>query len=399
MNSIKEKILREARQNKELTTEWRRHIHQNPELSFEEYETAQYVASALTETGASDIRKMADTGLVIDIKGSGPDTGKTIALRADMDALPIVEENDVPYRSQNEGVMHACGHDVHTSSLMATFKILHDLRSDWGGTIRFIFQPGEERIPGGASLMIKEGVLENPKPKSIIGQHVMPFLPAGTVGFRSGLYMASADEIYIRVIGKGGHAAVPEKNIDPVMIASQILVSLQQVVSRKASPKIPTVLSFGKVIANGATNVIPDEVNIEGTFRTLDEEWREEAHGLIKKVAEGTAASFGGQCEIEVRKGFPHLKNTPELTERLKSQAIELLGEDNVIDLDMWMAGEDFAFYSQVSDSCFYRLGTGNESLGISSNVHTPTFNIDESALVTGPAMMSWLAINELAAS
>ncbi len=396
LTELREKILTRAKEIHSDVVAWRRHIHQNPELSFKEYNTAKYVASSISEMGIRGCSEMATTGLVVDLKGEKQESDKIIALRADMDALPIVEENQVDYASKNHGVMHACGHDVHTSSLLGTLRILNDLKNDWAGTIRFIFQPGEERIPGGASIMIKEGVLKNPEPNSILGQHVMPFLPAGTVGFRSGLYMASADEVYLRVIGKGGHAAVPEKNIDPVMIASQILVSLQQLISRTASPKIPCVLSFGKVNAEGATNVIPNEVKIEGTFRTLDEEWRMQAHEKIKSIAQGIASSFGGSCEVEVRKGFPHLKNSPELTQRSQESAIELLGKEKVKDLDVWMAGEDFAYYSQEIDSCFYRLGTANEDLGITSNVHTPTFNIDESALVTGPALMSWLAIKEL---
>ena len=393
---MKTEILQKAKENHEKVVGWRRHLHQYPELSFQEHKTAQYVAESIREIGITDVKPMAKTGLVVDLKGRKNGGNKTIALRADMDALPIQEENDVDYASKNKGVMHACGHDVHTSSLLGTLAILNELKDEWSGNIRFIFQPGEEKIPGGASIMIDEGVLKNPEPTGVIGQHVMPFLPAGTVGFRSGLYMASADEIYIRVIGKGGHAAVPERNIDPVMISSQVLVSLQQLVSRSAPPKIPSVLSFGKVMAMGATNVIPNEVNIEGTFRTLDEEWRMKAHDLIKSIATGIAESFGGKCEVEVRKGFPHLKNSPALTGRLKDHAKDLLGSENVKDLDIWMAGEDFAYYSQVTDSCFYRLGTANEPQGITSNVHTPTFNIDESALLTGPALMSWLAICEL---
>jgi amidohydrolase len=396
---MKEKIFAQAKKIHNKTIEWRRHLHKNPELSFQEYKTAQYIADQLKLIGISDFKKMAETGLVINLKGEKENSGKVIALRADIDALPITEENQVEYSSSNKGVMHACGHDVHTSSLLATLSILNDLRNEWAGTIKFIFQPGEEKIPGGASIMIGEGVLKDPIPDSIIAQHVMPFLPAGKVGFRSGLYMASADEIYIRIIGKGGHAAAPDKNVDPIMIASQMLVSLQQVVSRKALPQIPSVLSFGKIIGMGATNVIPNEVNIEGTFRTLDEDWRAKAHELIKEMAEGIAKSFGGKCEIEVRKGYPHLKNHPGLSSRLKEDAVAFLGEENVIDLDIWMAGEDFSYYSQITDACFYRLGTGNESKGIISGVHTPTFDIDESALVLGPALMSWLAVQELSRS
>jgi amidohydrolase len=302
----------------------------------------------------------------------------------------------VPYKSKNEGVMHACGHDVHTSSLLGTAKILNTLRDEFEGTVKLIFQPGEEKIPGGASLMIKEGVLEKPKVDNIIGQHVMPLIEAGKVGFRSGMYMASADEIYVKVKGKGGHGAMPEMNVDPVLITAHILTALQQIVSRNASPKVPSVLSFGKVIAEGATNVIPNEVYLEGTFRTMDEEWRASAHQKMKKMAEGIAESMGGSCEFDIHKGYPFLVNEPELTERSRAAAIEFLGEENVQELDLWLAAEDFAYYSQEIDACFYRLGVRNEAKGITSSVHTPTFDIDPLALETGMGLMSWLAIQEL---
>jgi len=261
----------------------RRHIHSHPELSFHEVETSAFVAKKLDELGIG-WERMADNGLVALIKGEKP-SDRVVALRADMDALPIHEANDVPYKSQNEGVMHACGHDVHTSSLLGTAKILTELKSEFGGTVKLIFQPAEERLPGGASLMIKEGVLENPKPDAVLGQHVMPLIDAGKFGFRAGQYMASTDELYVTVKGKGGHGAQPQQNIDPVLITAHILVALQQIVSRNSHPANPTVLSFGKVIAEGATNVIPNEVKLEGTFRALDEEWRAEAHVKMKKMA------------------------------------------------------------------------------------------------------------------
>jgi amidohydrolase len=373
----------------------RRHLHRHPELSFHEYETQKFVEARLKEYGITDFRRMADTGVVALLKGRNPDK-RTVALRADMDALPIVEANPVDYKSENEGVMHACGHDVHTSSLLGAARILHELRDRFEGTVKLIFQPGEEKLPGGASLMIKEGVLENPKPASVIGQHVMPQIPAGKVGFRKGLYMASTDELYVTVHGKGGHGAMPHLNIDPVMITAQILVSLQQIVSRYAMPSLPTVLSFGKVIANGATNVIPDKVCLEGTFRTLNEEWRDEAHRRMKHMAEQIAESMGGRCEFEIRRGYPFLVNDEDLTDRSRRWAEEYVGKENVEDLEIWMAAEDFAFYSQQAKACFYRLGVRNEAKGITSSVHTPTFDIDESALETGMGLMAWLAIREL---
>ena len=373
----------------------RRHIHANPELSFEEHETAKFVAQKLRDMGISPQEGVADTGIVALIEGKNP-SKKVVALRADMDALPIVEANDVPYKSTKNGVMHACGHDAHTASLLGAAHLLQQCRNDFEGTVKLIFQPGEERIPGGASLMIKAGVLENPKPQHIIGQHVMPLLPAGTVGFREGMYMASADEIYVTVRGKGGHGAMPESFIDPVLIASHIIVALQQVVSRMANPKIPSVLSFGKVIANGATNVIPNEVKMEGTFRTMDENWRADAHARMKKLAEGLAESMGGSCEFTIMRGYPFLKNHPELTQRLRQAAIDYLGEDKVVNLDMWMAAEDFSYYTQQAEGCFYRLGTRNEARRIISGVHTPTFDIDETSLEIGAGLMAWLAIQEL---
>ena len=374
----------------------RRYLHTNPELSFQEYNTAKFVAQKLKDIGLTPHEGIANTGVVAIIKGRNP-SSKVIGLRADMDALPIFEKNDVPYKSQNEGVMHACGHDAHTSSLLGTAKILYQLREDFEGTIKLIFQPAEEKAPGGASIMIKEGVLENPSPISMLGQHVAPNIPVGKIGFREGMYMASTDEIYMTIKGKGGHGAMPDQLIDPVLIASHVIVSLQQIISRNRKPANPSVLSFGRFIADGVTNVIPNEVTIQGTFRCMDEEWREDGLRRMKKMAEGITEAMGGVCEFEIVKGYPFLKNHPELTRRIKAEATTFMGQENVIDLDLWMAGEDFAFYSQVVDSCFYRLGTRNEARGIISGVHTPTFDIDEAALEIGPGLMSWLAIRELA--
>lgn len=375
--------------------ETRHYLHANPELSFEEFETSKFVKNELLAIGITKIEPKANTGLVALIEGKNP-TKKTIALRADLDALPIFEQNEVTYKSKNEGVMHACGHDVHTTCLLGAAQILFSLKNEFEGTIKLIFQPGEEKLPGGASIMIAEKALENPTPESIFGQHVMPLIPVGKVGFKSGLYMASSDELFIKIIGKGGHGAMPHLNIDPVLIAAHIIIALQQLVSRMASPIIPSVLSFGKVIANGATNVIPNEVNIEGTFRTLDEKWRIEAHQKMIKMATLMAESMGGKCEFEVRKGYPFLKNNEQLTQKAKNAAIAYLGAENVVDLDTWMAAEDFAYYSQIMPACFYRLGTRNKEKGIVSSVHTPTFDIDENALAIGVGLMAYLAINDL---
>ena len=390
-----ELIKKIATQNHNEVVTIRRYLHMNPELSFQEFETAKFVAAKLKEMGITFQDNVAGTGLVGIIKGK-KDNGKVVALRADMDALPIQEENNIDYKSKNNGVMHACGHDAHTASLLGAASILNELKENFDGSIKLIFQPGEEKIPGGASLMIKEGVLENPKPLSVIGQHVMPLIPSGKVGFRSGIYMASTDELYLKVKGKGGHGAMPHLNIDPVLITSHLIVAMQQIVSRVTNPTMPSVLSFGKVIANGATNVIPNDVYIEGTFRTLNEQWRKEAHQRMLDLAHQLVQSMGGQLEFEIRKGYPVLINDEDLTAKVKNNAIDYLGSENVLDLDIWMAAEDFSFYSQLVPACFYRLGTRNESKGIISSVHTNTFDIEEDSLKTGSGLMAYLAIKEL---
>lgn len=391
---LKEKIIALASQIHGDVILDRRHLHQNPELSFHEYQTSAFVAAALDKLGIPH-QNMAGTGIVALLTGRKPSEA-VIALRADMDALPITEANNVSYISKNSGVMHACGHDVHTSSLLGTAKILSQLKDEFAGTIKFIFQPAEEKLPGGASLMIQDGVLENPKPSAVIGQHVMPLIDCGKVGFRSGKYMASADEIYVTVHGKGGHGAQPHQNIDPVLITSHIIIALQQIVSRFADPKLPTVLSFGKITANGATNVIPNKVELEGTFRTLDEKWRQEAHVKMKKMAEGIAEAMGGSCDFNIMVGYPFLVNEEKLTANVRAYAEEYLGKENVEDLDIWMAAEDFAYYSQVADACFYRLGTRNEERGITSSVHTPTFDVDENSLQISTGLMAYIALKQL---
>lgn len=394
MPSLIEKIKSLAAAYTAETVAHRHHIHQHPELSFQEFETQAYVQKQLKLMGI-DSSPLANTGLVALIQGNKPDR-RVVALRADMDALPIWETNDVPYKSQNPGVMHACGHDVHTASLLGTAYILNSIKDSFEGTVKLIFQPAEEKAPGGASIMIKEGVLENPKPASIFGQHVATNVPVGKIGFREGMYMASTDELYIKVIGKGGHGAMPDACIDPIVIASHIIVAMQQIISRNKNPKFPSVLTFGKIEGLGATNVIPDEVNIAGTFRAMDETWRAEGLEKMKKLAEGIADAMGGSAVFEVLKGYPFLQNDPELTRKAKAAAIDYMGADNVVDLDLWMAGEDFAFYTHHVDACFYRLGIRNDARGITSGVHTPTFDIDEKALSIGPGLMAWLAVSEL---
>ncbi len=373
---------------------YRRHLHAHPELSFKEYETSAFIKARLNELEI-EWQPMAGTGVVALIKGEQL-SDKVIALRADIDALPITEANAVSYASQNNGVMHACGHDVHTSSLLGTASILQSIKHRFAGTVKLIFQPAEEVLPGGAGIMIKEGVLDNPKPAAVFGQHVSPFIEAGKIGIRKGKFMASMDEIFVIIRGRGGHGAQPHRNIDPVMIAAQMLVGLQQVVSRIANPTMPTVLSVGKVIANGAINIIPDEVYMEGTFRTLDEKWREEAHERMKKMARGIAESMGGNCDFTISKGYPYLVNDERLTDQVSVYAEEYLGKDNVEEPDIWMAAEDFARYSQLTPSCFYLIGVGNKEQGLTSSLHTSTFNIDESSLSFSTGLMAYIAIKQL---
>lgn len=383
----------EANSLKAWLSETRRHLHAHPELSFKEYNTSAYIQNQLKSLSIP-FEIMCETGIVAMIHGDSE--GKVIALRADIDALPIHELNDVSYKSKSEGVMHACGHDVHATSLLGTAAILVRMKQHIKGSIKLIFQLGEEKLPGGASMMIDAGVLRNPEPAFIVGQHVYPELEAGKVGFRSGKYMASADEIHLTVIGKGGHAALPERNIDPVLIASHIIVALQQLVSRRTHPGLPCVLSFGKVEANGATNVIPDKVLIAGTFRTFDENWRKSAHSIIKEIAENTAAAMGGKCEADIGIGYPYVENDPETTQLAKEAAIDFLGHDNVVDLDMRMTAEDFAFYSQQIPGTFYRLGTRLSNEAPARGLHTPTFDVDERCLEIGAGLMAYVALKQL---
>ncbi len=374
---------------------YRRHFHAMPELSMQEHKTGAYIAARLKEMDIDFDEGVAETGVVARIEGRNPGS-RVVALRADMDALPILEENRVEYKSTVPGVMHACGHDAHMASLLGTARILHALRDEWEGTVKLIFQPSEENYPGGASLMIQEGVIDNPRPAAMFGQHVTPGLPAGKVGIRGGRYMASTDEVYITVKGKGGHAATPHLNVDPIVIASHVVLALQQIVSRNATPYIPTVLSFGKIRGDGATNVIPDEVKLEGTFRTFDEEWREKAHLRIRELAVFVAQGMGGDCEVFIDKGYPFLVNNEKLADDFRTYAGEFMGKENVEELDLSMTGEDFAYYSQRAPACFYRLGIRNIEKGFNSNQHTSTFDVDESALETGMGLMAWVALREL---
>lgn len=373
----------------------RRHLHTNPELSFKEVETSRYLSTQLIKHRIEHKAGIVNTGIVVLIKGKNPDK-KCVLLRGDMDALPITEKNEVPYKSVNEGIMHACGHDVHSTCALGAALILNELKDSFEGTVKIIFQPGEEVLPGGASLMIKEGILQNPKVDAAVALHVFTDLEAGQAGFRNGMYMASTDEIYIDVIGKGGHAAMPKEYNNPILIASEILLALSKEFPNDAVSEIPTVLAFGKIIANGATNVIPEKVSIDGTFRTMNENWRKQVHEKIKSIATKIAVEKNAKAEVKIVSGYPFLVNDEKVTNSVKNVAANYLGKENVFELPLRMTAEDFAFISQQVPSCFFRLGTGNKKQGIISGVHTATFNIDENAIETGAALLAAMAVELL---
>ena len=368
----------------------RKYLHAHPELSYQEFETSKYVQQKLSDLGIL-FQVIATTGIVAIIKGNNPES-RVIALRGDMDALPITEENDVDYTSQNAGVMHACGHDVHTTILLGAAKILNEIKTQFEGTIKLLFQPGEERNPGGASYMIRDGALENPRPQSIVALHVHPGLDVGKLSFRKGRVMASADEIYITIRSKGGHAAAPHLTADTVLIASQLIVSLQQIISRNNNPTSPSVLSICSIQGGHTTNVIPSEVKLMGTFRAMDETWRYKAHELITKQATAIVDGMGAELDLHIDVGYPTVDNDPIFTETAWQQANTFMGKDNVEETELRMGAEDFGYYTQVIPGCFFRLGVRNEAKGIIHNVHTPKFNIDESAIEIGVGMMAWLA-------
>jgi hippurate hydrolase len=367
----------------------RRHLHAHPELSYKEFETSKYIQSKLAEWEIP-FEVIATTGVVGLIEGKNP-SSRIIALRADMDALPIHEENEVDYRSTNAGVMHACGHDVHTTCLLGAAKILKELTEEWEGTVKLIFQPGEERNPGGASLVIKDGALENPRPQGIFGLHVHPGLPTGKLSFRKGRVMASADEIFITIKGEGGHAAAPHLTADTILIASHLIVSLQQIISRNNNPTSPSVLSICAINGGFTTNVIPNEVKLMGTFRAMDEKWRFKAHELIKKQTTELVRAMGGEADVLIDVGYPFVDNDPVITEVGWKLSKEFLGEENVSETELRMGAEDFGFYTQVIPGCFYRLGVRNEAEGVVHNVHTSRFDVDETAIITGMGIMAWL--------
>jgi amidohydrolase len=370
----------------------RRNLHSNPELSFQEFETSKYIKSILADWGIPFQEHIADTGIVVLLKGKNSEKSCT-ALRADFDALPIQEENEVAYCSKNNGVMHACGHDAHTASLLGAIKILHTLKSYWEGSIKFIFQPAEERLPGGAKQMISEGVLENPKVDNMLGQHVFPDLEVGKVGFKAGMYMASTDELYITILGKGGHAALPEETKNPIIVASTMLTALYDYFDNENDG--PSVFSIGFIDGNGSTNVVPDKVKMMGTLRAMDEDWRVNAHKKMIEISSNLGKKNNVEIDFEIRKGYPFLENDIPLTKKAIECAKQYLGEENVALLPIRMTAEDFSYYSQKVPSCFYRLGTANKEKGITHGLHTSRFNIDENALEIGMGLMAFFATED----
>jgi amidohydrolase len=381
------------------TVALRRHLHQFPELSYHEFKTKTFISETLTAYGIPH-RELANTGVLALIESTKNPQKQTTALRSDHDALPILEANDIPFKSKNEGVMHACGHDAHTAMNLTAARILWQLRDKFEGTVKILFQPAEEFVKSdgtsGADMMIADGALLSPKPHSIIAQHVNPQLDYGKIALKSGNMMASVDTIKIRVTGQGGHGAQPHLCIDPLVVACQIVLALQHIVSRKANPMDATVLSIGRISGGVAFNVIPQDVELLGTLRAYNETWRYEAHEHIRRIATSVAEAFGATVDCVIERGIPYLPNDEAVTERVKKAAIAYLGAENVLPIEAAMTGEDFAVYAQQMPACFYWLGVRNEAENITSGLHADTMQIDERAMEIGSGLMAFLAISEL---
>ena len=373
---------------------YREHLHQNPELSYKEFNTMEYVAAKLKEIGIPYEKGVAGTGIIGIIRSSKHSENQAcIGLRADLDALPIQEQNTASYKSKVDGVMHACGHDVHTSILLGAAEILFELREDLEHPVKLIFQPGEEKNPGGASLLIEAGVLENPKVKEMYALHVFPELEVGKLAIRPGLNMASCDELHLEIIGVGGHGAMPEKCINPILIGSEFIIEAQNIIHKSCPKEVPCVISFGHFDALGATNVIPERAEIKGTFRTMNEEWRGKAAILLMDLANNLENKYKGNVNLIISKGYPFLKNNEDLTEKLKTKFESFFGPEKIEGLALRMTSEDFSFYSQTIPVCFFRLGVGNKEKGIIYSVHHPKFDIDSACLKTGMLAMIQAAL------
>jgi amidohydrolase len=375
-------ILKEAEKVEKEVIELRRKIHMYPELGFEEAKTSEIVYDYLKNLGI-EVKRIAKTGVVGTLKGNG---SKTIAIRADMDALPIQEENDVEYASQIPGRMHACGHDVHTAILLGTAKLLANMRDKLKGNVKFIFQPAEETT-GGALPLIEEGVLENPKVDAIIGLHVDPELQVGQIGITYGKAYASSDMFDIIVKGKSSHGAEPHKSVDSIVIAANIVNMLQTVVSRKANPLSPLVLTIGTIEGGYARNIIANKVRMSGIIRMMEEEKRDEIVEMVEKICDNTAKAMGGEVEFKRTIGYPCLVNHKGMTDLIKETAFPLLGEGNVIEVAPTMGVEDFAYFLQKVPGSFYKLGCGNKEKGIDKPIHNNQFNIDEDCIKIGLAV------------
>lgn len=369
----------------------RRQIHKYPELSFHEHDTVKLIEDYLYSWNIEQYY-VNHPGVVAVIRGKNP-RKRTIALRADMDALPIQEKNKCDYGSVRQGVMHACGHDAHTAMLLGVAKVLNELKDEFEGTVRLIFQAGEEKLPGGAKLMIKDNVLYGVD--AIIAQHVYPDLPCGEVGFYAGNYMAACDEINITISGKGGHAAKINERSNTTVAAAKILCAISELSSEfnKEERENPVIIAFGNFVADGTYNVIPDKVCLKGTMRTFDEKERKLIKKKIKAISAEIAASFGVEARVKINKGYPVLKNDVDFTKSLRNNAMDFLGEERVKSLPQLMTAEDFAWYSHEVKACMYRLGTSNVEKGIVSKQHTPTFDIDEDALEIGVGTMAYLVV------
>jgi amidohydrolase len=385
---VKEKIEALTHQYCEEIVSWRRHLHTYPELSGQEAETAKFVAQKLREWGLQVSTDVGGHGVVALLYGTEPKK-RCVALRAEIDALPIEEANRTLYVSKNKGVMHACGHDVHTANLLGTAKVLSELKEFLVGSVKFIFQPSEEKLPSGARAMIEDGVLVNPKPAAMLAFHVSPELEVGKIGFHSGEFMASSDEVYLKVIGKGGHAAQLNQTINPLYVAAEILLKLRTL----SNSELSTVLNFGNIEGKGATNIVPDTVEIAGTLRCFDETQRKELHEKIRLSAAIIATQHSAACQVTIVEGHPVLINDVSLTDATRELIGHAIGSENCVDVPKRMGSEDFAYYSHMVPSCLLRLGVGNASKGIVSPIHTPTFDVDEEVFKTSVTAMALWAL------